>query len=70
MHRRLLDLPPLIQQRQSYPRLKVEHKIEHWKISKDQTLLSVGTKHRLGWNGLTYYDLEKPVQASSESKKR
>ncbi|HYL14364.1 MAG TPA: hypothetical protein VEV41_15080 [Terriglobales bacterium] len=164
-----------IQQRQSYPRLKVEHKIEHWKISKDQTLLSVdeiltntgsvmvelrggiirvirvmplppavqkrlaavqnlsgqseaelsiydpkvwdvlvdstrswekdalllepgesdlipnefiipasvkvvavysyiqnpaGTKHHLGWNGLTYYDLEKSAQASSESKGR
>jgi hypothetical protein len=30
-----------IQQRQSHPRLKIEHKIEHWPISNDQVLLSV-----------------------------
>src|SRR5438067_414425 len=30
-----------IEQRQSYPRLKVEHQIQHWDISRDQVLLSV-----------------------------
>lgn len=30
-----------IEQRQNYPRLKIEHQVSHWKISKDQVLLSV-----------------------------
>ena len=30
-----------IEQRQSHPRLKIEHKIEHWPVSNDQVLLSV-----------------------------
>src|SRR5690349_23009918 len=30
-----------IQERQSHPRLEIEHKIQHWKISSDQILLSV-----------------------------
>lgn len=30
-----------IEQRQNHPRLKIEHQISHWKISKDQVLLSV-----------------------------
>ncbi len=30
-----------VQQRQSHPRLKIEYRIQHWKISDEQVLLSV-----------------------------